>query len=129
MVVYKNKRFKKWQSENCIKNIQLLELVDEINIAPNKGKIGQLYKKRIKMEGGGKSGGYRVIIAARIGINYFFMYGFKKNEKSTLNAKEEKIFKEMAEQYLLYTEKELIALVDNKMFEIVQIGEDNEQNN
>jgi hypothetical protein len=126
VLAYKNKKFKKWQFENNIKNIQLLEIVDEINNAPKKGKIGQFYKKRIKIEGAGKSGGYRVIIAAKIGINYFFMYGFKKNEKSTLDTREEKLFKEMAEQYLSYTEKELIALVDNKMFEIVQIGEDNE---
>ena len=123
MSIYKNKRFKKWQVDNNVENSQLLEVIKEINAAPKKGKTGSFYKKRVKSEGSGKSGGYRIIVAAKIESNYFFMYGFKKNAKSTLEPKEEKIFKEMAEQYLSYTETELVELVQHQMLETVPIEE------
>lgn len=45
---------------------------------------GGLVKKRLARRGGGKRGGYRVIVAVVIGSRAFFVEGFAKNERSNL---------------------------------------------
>ena len=40
-------------------------------------RSGLLYKKRIARPGGGKSGGYRTVLSARIGNRYVFLHGFQ----------------------------------------------------
>lgn len=104
MAIFKLKKFAKWQLENKVKDNQLLEVVQEINDSPQNGGIGKfLYKKRIGNQSSGKRGGHRVIVAAKIESNYFFMYGFQKNEKDSLEDKELKIFKELAQRlYFIY---------------------------
>jgi hypothetical protein len=89
--------------------------------APKKNNIGKfLYKKRISLENSGKSGGHRVIVAAKFAENYFFMYGFQKNEKDNLNSQELKIFKELAMDYISYTEKQLtIAILNQELEKLV----------
>jgi hypothetical protein len=121
MAVYKLKKFVKWQLDYDVSNTQLLDTIKEIDEAPKKGNIGKfLYKKRIGLEGIGKSGGHRVIVAAKLHENYFFMYGFQKNEKDNLDIKETKIFKELAKDYISYTNEQLQFAVQYKELEILQ---------
>ena len=49
---------------------------------------GSLYKKRVARPGGGKSGGYRTLVSARIGNRYVFLYGFPKNDKANITQDE-----------------------------------------
>ena len=51
---------------------------------------GSLYKKRVARPGGGKSGGYRTLVSARIGSRYVFLYGFPKNDKANITQDEKK---------------------------------------
>ncbi len=122
MAIYKLKKFTKWQLDNSIKDSQLLEVIQEINESPKIGSLGKfLYKKRIGNESAGKRSGHRVIVAAKIEQNYFFMYGFQKNEKDNLEEKELKIFKELAKDYVSYSLYQLeIAL---KAGELQQLQE------
>ena len=51
---------------------------------------GFLYKKRVARPGGGKSGGYRTVLSARIGDRYVFLHGFAKNDKASITQNEKK---------------------------------------
>jgi hypothetical protein len=51
---------------------------------------GFLYKKRLPRPGGGKSGGYRTVLSARIGERYVFLHGFAKKDKANITQDEKK---------------------------------------
>ena len=114
MLIYKLKKFVKWQDDYNVEDCDLLRVIEEINTTPKNGCIGKfLYKKRIGNESSGKSGGHRVIVAAKINNSYFFMYGFQKNEKETLDNREEKIFKALAKDYMSYSIAQINIAIKN----------------
>ena len=49
---------------------------------------GGVYKKRVAMPGRGKRGGTRVLLGSSLGTRWFFLYGFEKNERATIDDKE-----------------------------------------
>ena len=54
---------------------------------------GGVFKQRIAPKDGGKSGGFRTMILFRVGSHSFFAYGFAKNDKANVSAKELKALK------------------------------------
>ena len=66
--ILKRRGFARWQDGESLSDAALCKAVDEME----KGLIdadlgGFLYKKRVARPGGGKSGGYRTLLSARIG--------------------------------------------------------------
>jgi hypothetical protein len=61
---------------------------------------GQVYKKRVALAGRGKSGGARTLVAFKRDDQAFFMYGFAKNQRSNIRAKEKLALKRMATELL-----------------------------
>ena len=51
---------------------------------------GFLYKKRVARPGGGKSGGYRTLLSARMGDRYVFLHGFPKSDTANITRDERK---------------------------------------
>jgi hypothetical protein len=49
---------------------------------------GSVYKKRVPMPGRGKSGGARTILGSNLGDRWFFIFGFEKNDRATVDARE-----------------------------------------
>lgn len=49
---------------------------------------GRVYKKRIPIPGRGKRGGARTILGSNLGDRWFFMFGFEKNDRATINPRE-----------------------------------------
>ena len=49
---------------------------------------GSVYKKRVPLPGRDKRGGGRVVIGTNLGDRWFFMFGFLKNERATINDRE-----------------------------------------
>lgn len=71
------------------------------------------------LEGRGKRGGARTILAFRIGERAFFIYDFAKNKKANLTLKETKALKLLAKTYFSLTDKELDIVVNKgKLIEI-----------
>ena len=86
---FKTKLFHKWAAKENISDQDLIVAMQEISkglIDANLG--GSVIKKRVGMPGKGKSGSYRTLIAFRKGRHVFFMYGFAKNQRDNVNAKE-----------------------------------------
>jgi hypothetical protein len=49
---------------------------------------GRVYKKRVPMPGRGKRGGARTLVGADLGDRWFFLYGFEKNERDSIDPRE-----------------------------------------
>ena len=47
-----------------------------------------MYKKRVPMPGQGKRGGARIILGSNRGDRWFFLFGFEKNDRATIDARE-----------------------------------------
>ena len=61
---------------------------------------GFLLKKRIGIDGRGKSGGLRTILAYRQGSRVFFLYVFGKNERDNITDREHQALSELGDEYM-----------------------------
>lgn len=106
--IFLTKNFDRWANSEGLIDEELKNAVEEMDnglIDANLG--GSIYKKRIGINGQGKSSSLRTIVGFKSGDTAFFVYGFPKNERDNINKKEKAAFKEMA--------KELFALTDEKI--------------
>lgn len=77
---------------------------------------GNVYKKRIRFDGKGKSGSGRTIICYKKGDIAIFVHGFAKNEKSNLSKKELLAFKEFSKVLLGLSKEKIVTALDNRDF-------------
>jgi hypothetical protein len=70
-----------------------------------------LIKQRVARPGGGKSGGYRVMVLYRAGTLAVFVYGFAKNDRANLDRHEVATFQAAAKVVLALTEAQMTAEV------------------
>lgn len=91
MKVLKRKDFARWQASERLPDTALCKAVQEMESGLVDADLGGfLYKKRVARPGGGKSGGYRTLLAARIGHRYVFLHGFPKSDKANITQDERK---------------------------------------
>ena len=120
MRVFKTKWFARFARRDSIADSKLLATVREIE----KGLIdadygGGLIKKRVARDGGGKSRGYRSIIAYRSEDKCFFMFCFSKSSRENLNMSEVAQYKNAAGIYLGFSEVEIaVALKEKELVEV-----------
>jgi hypothetical protein len=70
-----------------------------------------LIKQRVPRPGGGRSGGYRTVIAYRASKRSVFLYGFAKNERDNIDDRELVDLKKLATQLLNYTDDQIATAV------------------
>lgn len=85
---------------------------------------GRILKKRVALPGKGKRGSARTVVATNRGERWFFVYGFKKNEKSDISERELEAFQNFAADLLGRNSAELDKLVD--LGELEEICDGNE---
>ena len=91
MTVFKRRDFARWQASERLPDAALCKAVQEMEAGLVDADLGGfLYKKRVARPGGGKSGGYRTLLSARIGDRYVFLHGFPKNDKANITQDEKK---------------------------------------
>ena len=80
---------------------------------------GDVLKKRIALPGRGKRGSVRVIVATKRQDRWFFLYGFEKNERANINAKELKSLQKIAAEFLNMDERGVAkAIIANELVEV-----------
>jgi len=118
--IFKTKWFARFARREGIADSKLLATVQEIE----KGLIdadygGGLIKKRVARDGGGKSGGYRSIIAYRSEEKCFFMFCFTKSSRGNLNTNEVAQYKNATGIYFGFSEIEIaVALKKRELVEV-----------
>jgi hypothetical protein len=89
--ILKRKDFARWQAGEKLPDAALCKAVQEMESGLIDADLGGfLYKKRVARPGGGKSGGYRTLLSARIGSRYVFLHGFPKSDKANITQDEKK---------------------------------------
>lgn len=73
---------------------------------------GNLIKQRVARAGGGRSGGYRTIIAYRVAHRSVFLYGFAKNELANIDDRELEDLKTLAKHYLGFNDSQIAKALE-----------------
>jgi hypothetical protein len=124
-LIYKTKEFSYLTKKESLSDDDLIIACREMdNDLYDADLGGNVFKKRIASGNKGKKGGYRTIIGAVIGRKYFFLYVFAKSVKANINAKEKLALKELAKEFLNFSQPELDDLI--KAGELIVVGEYNE---
>ena len=89
--ILKRKDFARWQEGEKLSDTALCIAVQEMENGLIDADLGGfLYKKRVARPGGGKRGGYRTLLSARLGNRYVFLHGFPKSDKANITQDEKK---------------------------------------
>jgi hypothetical protein len=118
--IFKTRTFLGVMKKVGVSDAALANAVVELARGLHDGDLGGgLFKKRIPLAGKGKRGSVRTLIATRAGRHWFYLYGFKKNERADVTDQERAALKALAKDLLALNELELqIALQDGAIMEI-----------
>ena len=101
MRVFKTKTFERWAGKAGVTDDALLNAVAQMERGLIDADLGgNLYKQRVALPGRGKSGSTRTIIATRFAGVLFFLYGFEKNDRDNITAKELALYQRLAHELL-----------------------------
>lgn len=113
MRIFKNKAFHRWSKEMGIGDNELKEATNEISKGMYEANLGgNIFKKRVAVNGRGKSSGVRTIVAFKIDKYVFFIYGYAKNVRSTISEKEEIALKKLAKIYFSFNDEQLTQAIN-----------------
>ncbi len=89
MAFYMVKAFARFASRHRIPALSLLAAARCVAAGDADADLGGgLYKQRVARAGGGKSGGFRTLLAHRAGGHVFFLHGFAKNQRGNIDNRE-----------------------------------------
>ena len=115
MRIFKAPWFTRFADKEHIPTESLKAAVDQLEAGQFDADLGGgVYKQRLARPGGGKSGGYRVLICFSQGTRSFFMYGFPKSNRDNITTSEKNDLKKLA--------KVLFAMTDEQLDEKVKAG-------
>ena len=118
--VFKIRYFARWMRKTELSDEALCSAVVEMAQGLIDSDLGGgMVKKRVGVSGRGKRGGARTLVATNEGNRWFFVYGFEKNDRANIADDELEALKELAEQLVARTGKQLAeALNDGTLSEI-----------
>jgi len=110
--IFRNKPFTRFARKARLDDTDLRRAVADIG----KGLIdadlgGGVIKQRVARKGGGKSGGFRVLVLLKVGERAFFVHGFAKNDRDNIRDDELAALRRLAAELLNYDEAALAKSV------------------
>ena len=112
--VFKTRYFSRWMRKTELTDRALCSAVAEMVQGLIDADLGGgVVKKRVGLAGRGKRGGARTLIATNKGNRWFFIYGFEKNDRANIADDELEALKDIAEQLLVRTGKQLDEAVND----------------
>lgn len=113
--VFKTRFFGRWMRKTELTDSNLCMAVSEMAAGLVDADLGGgVLKKRVPLPGRGKSGSVRTLIATNRGNRWFFVFGFEKASRSTINPEEEAALKMLAADLLKLTSVELEGQVNSR---------------
>jgi hypothetical protein len=113
--IFKNAWFCRFARREKIKDAVLKEAI----VRAERGLIdadlgGGVFKQRLARPGQGRSGGYRSIIIFQKGERAFFVYGFAKSDRESIDPDEAAAFKKSAKAFFALSDKQIEILIKDK---------------
>lgn len=114
--IFTTKTFSKWQRKTGTGDQSLIKAIQEIQSGLVDAQLAKgLVKKRVAQSGRGKQSSARTLVATYFEDRWFFIFGFLKNEKSNITAKEL--------QWLMSFAQQLLDLRDDELSMAIEAGE------
>lgn len=105
--------FARWMRRNKVVDDDLFAATEEMVAGLIDADLGgHIVKKRVALQGRGKSSGARTIVATKFGRKWIYLFGFEKNERSNIDSSELKALQELAKIYLDLTDAETKSAID-----------------
>ncbi|MBF0275554.1 MAG: type II toxin-antitoxin system RelE/ParE family toxin [Nitrospinae bacterium] len=102
-----SKWFNKWAKKSKTTKNSLLAAIEDMD-SGNVVDLGSgLYKVRVSRQNQGRSSGFRTLLIYKKEHLAVFIYGFAKNERDNISAKELMILKKQAKQILKFNQDEI----------------------
>ena len=113
MLVAKTRWFARWARRERLTDAALRSAVDEVRRGLADADLGRgLVKKRIPRTGGGKSGGFRTLLATNLHDRWVFLYGFAKSERENIDDRQLHDLQRLARAYLSISAADAWRLVE-----------------
>lgn len=113
--VFKTRRFSRWMRKTELTDQSLCDAVSEMERGLIDADLGGgVVKKRVPLPGRGKSGGARMLVATNKGDRWFFVFGFEKNDRANVSAKELEALQAIAADLLKLSSTQLDAHVESE---------------
>lgn len=113
--VFTTRHFSRWIRKTGLTDQVLCAAVSEMESGLIDADLGGgVVKKRVPLPGRGKSGSTRTLVATNKGNRWFFVFGFEKNERANVSAKELEALQAIATDLLKLSSAELDAHVESK---------------
>jgi hypothetical protein len=111
--IFKTRHFSRWMRKTDLSDPALCAAVLEMERGLIDADLGGgVVKKRVAIPGRGKSGGARTLVATNKANRWFFVFGFEKNVRPNVTAKELEALQKIAADLLKLTSKDLDAHVE-----------------
>lgn len=121
--VFRTRTFTRWMQKAGLSDDALWQAVSEMAQGLIDADLGgNLVKKRVALQGRGKRGGARTLVATNRGDRWFFLYGFGKNERANIDKEELKALQELATEYLALDSQQIEQAVSSGKFTEVYHG-------
>jgi len=121
--IFKTKIFAKWLKSSELTDQDLAGAFMEMSKGLYDADLGSnVFKKRIAIGNRGKSHGVRTIVATKLSIHWFFIFGFEKNERANINNVELAYLQKTAESLLESTSSKIDQLLNDKILIEVKHG-------
>ena len=115
MRIFKTRHFGRWAAKEGLSDKSLTAAVQEINDGLFDADLGSsIYKKRVATRHRGKRGGVRTLLAFKKESCAFYLYGFAKNRRSNITARELKALKYSAKVFLGLSDKDLNKVIKSE---------------
>lgn len=118
--VFKTRHFQRWMRKTELTDARLCEAVQEMAAGLIDADLGGgVVKKRIGLGGRGKRGGARTLLATNKADQWFFVFGFEKNERASVSDEELEALQQLASDLLARSRRQLDgAVADGALLEI-----------
>lgn len=114
MRFFKLRAFERFAAKEGITDESLKAVAAQMEAGQITANLGGfVYKQRLARPGGGKSGGYRVILYYHQGERVFFAFGFAKSTMANIRSNDLAIFKAQADVLMHSPDDKLRTLLKN----------------
>lgn len=122
MQVFLTKWFARWAIKEGLPEQALCAAVAEMEQGLIDAYLGgYVVKKRVALNGRGKSGGVRTILGFKLKDKAFFLYGFAKSQRDNIDDKELQALKMLATELMKYDRKALDRAIQAQ--ELIELKE------
>ena len=114
MQVFKTKVFRRFQRKEGIKEAALCAAIERAESGLIDADLGRgLIKQRVAREGRGRRGGFRTVIAYRVGTRAVFVFGFAKSGRDNIASDDERDLADYGAMLIGLNAKGIEAMIED----------------